>query len=121
MVDLNQAKIEIKEKLLESLENGNEFNVRKTISAFNHKMGSLYNLDGFLENLQKSDEFKNIKDNKDEKEKLLKSINDIQRESCDLFCELEEFAEEKEEERLKKLEQAEEEEPEVEPGRKVLL
>lgn len=111
MIDVNQAKKEIKQELLESLDTGEEIDVRKTVSTLNHKMGSLYNLDSFFENIQKSDEFKEIKDNKSEKEKLLKSINEIQRESCDLFCELEEFVEEQEEERIRKMEREDEEEP----------
>ena len=120
LVSAEITKKEIKEAILESIESGNESNVHNLIAEKDREYGKVLNFSGFLDYIKKSDIFHDLLTNEQEKKKILESMEHAERESFEMFKELEDF---KDEELLKKEQEKfeeDEEDPEPEIGVRTL-
>lgn len=107
-----QTKNELKNAILESIESGNEADVHSLIVEKDREYGKVLNFSGFLNYIKKSDTFHDLKDNKEEKEKIIKSMEKFSREAFELYAELEDY---KDEILVKKEQEKFEEDDELEP------
>lgn len=121
IISAQQTKGQLKESILESIENGNETNVHNLIAQKDREYGKLLNFDGFLEFVKKSDVFQELNTNQEEKKKIEESMKEVSREAFKMFSELEEYKDEKVfEKEMEKFEE-DEEDPEPEPGMKYMI